>query len=248
MVTIRVAATVCQRISPRVGHPSAKYSATPVPMCSAHPLMWSNERMTAPRRGRSTVRPATSTRERIISAAEALFDDVGIDHVNVADIADSAGIHRVTVYRHFADRDAILDEVLERRSIPVFERAAARLAKADRFPDDLAYVMVAAVDETRQIPELMKAMAFVQGSATFRTRATSDRFLMRAADVIKPHLTTAQQRGDMRPDLSIDDTVKWLLQVCLSMLFLAEDESPASLLDTCKTYVMPALVEPKRPR
>ena len=43
---------------------------------------------------------------------------VGIDNVNVGEIADYAGIHRVTVYRHFADRDSILEEVLLRRSRP----------------------------------------------------------------------------------------------------------------------------------
>src|SRR5947209_6782560 len=143
--------------------------------------------MAAPRGGRES-RTNGSTRERIISSAEKMFDDVGIDKLNVADIADAAGIHRVTVHRHFADRDAILDEVLERRSRPIFERAAARLAKSDRFPDDLAYVMVAAVDEARHMPEVLKAMALVQDGDAFASRATSQRFLERSADVVKAHL------------------------------------------------------------
>jgi AcrR family transcriptional regulator len=198
--------------------------------------------MTVPKRGRLEARPNDSTRDRIISAAEKLFDAVGIEKVNVADVADAAGIHRVTFYRHFADRDAILDEVLERRSRPIFERAAARLAQADRFPDDLAYVMVAAVDETRHAPDVLKAMALVQEGGTFRSPAIRDRFLSRAADVVKLHLQAAQERGDMRSELSVDETVKWLLHVCLSWLFLSQDESPATLLDECKTYVMPAIV------
>ncbi len=177
-----------------------------------------------------------------MSAAEALFDEAGIGKVNVADIADLAGIHRVTVYRYFPDRDAIWEEILERRSKPVFDRAAERLAKAQRFPDDLAYTMVAAVDETRHTPELLRAMAFVQ-DGVLTTQATSERYLMRATAIIKPYLVAAQQRGELRADLSVDDTVKWLLQVCLAMLFLAADASPATLLDTCTTYVMPALVE-----
>ena len=43
-------------------------------------------------------------------------------------------------------------------------------------------------------------------------------------------------------ELSVDDTVRWLLQVWLSMLFLAPNDSPAKMLDTCMTYVMPALL------
>lgn len=61
--------------------------------------------MTAPKKTRAATRSATSTQERIIAAAEQLFDDVGIDKVNFAEIADYAGIHRVTVYRHFTDKE-----------------------------------------------------------------------------------------------------------------------------------------------
>jgi AcrR family transcriptional regulator len=200
--------------------------------------------MAAPRRNRTGPRPVVSTRDRIVAAADQLFDELGIDKINVADIADYAGIHRVTVYRHFADREAILDEVLERRFQPVIDRAASRLAGATRFPDDLAYVIVAAVDETRQVPELMKAVAPVQDSDSLRTRATSGRFLARAVTLLEPYLQTAQQNGQMRPELSVDDTVRWLLQVWLSMLFLTPDDGPAKMLDTCMTYVMPALVRP----
>lgn len=187
-------------------------------------------------------RSATATRERIISAAEQLFDEVGIDKVNVADIADHAGIHRVTVYRHFADRGAILDEVLLRRAKPVLDRAAARLAKAQRFPDDLAYVMVAAVDEARHIPGVLQAISLVQDGGSIRTRMMSERFFDRAAAIVTPYLLAAQEQGAMRAELSVDQTVKWLLQVCTSWLLLAPDDSPSQLLDICNTYVMPPLV------
>ncbi len=202
--------------------------------------------MAAPR-SQAEGRTNSSTRDRIISAAEKLFDEVGIEKANVADIADSAGIHRVTFYRHFADRDAILDEVLDRRSRPILDRAAARLANSDRFPEDLAYVMVAAVDETRHMPDVFSAMTLVEEGGTFRSPAIRVRFLNRAAEVVKPHLVTAQERGQMRSDLSVDETVKWLLHVCLSWLFLSQDESPAKILDECKTYVMAAIVEKRHP-
>jgi TetR/AcrR family transcriptional repressor of uid operon len=204
--------------------------------------LWCNGNMAGPLRNRTGRRHGVSTRERIVSAAEHLFDALGIGKVSVADIADYAGVHRVTVYRHFADREAILDEVLARRSQPVLDRAAARLASATRFPDDLAYMMVAAVDDTRQVPEMMKALAFVQDGGSLETRATSGRFLERAVDLLTPYLQTAQRSGQMRPELSVDDTVRWLLQAWLSMLFLAPDDSPAKMLDTCMTYVMPALL------
>ena len=198
--------------------------------------------MTAPKKVKAASGRTVSTRDRIVSAAERLFDDAGMDRVNVADIADYAGIHRVTVYRHFADRGAILDEVLVRRAMPVLERTKARLAKAERFPEDFAYVMVAAIDDVRHVPGLLQAMAVEQNGESVRTRVSEDRFLASAMEIVKPHLLLVQQQGKMRADLSIDETVKWLLQVGFSWLFLSQDENPAKLLDMCMTYVMPALV------
>jgi len=197
------------------------------------------------RERRAARRRENSTRDRIISAAEALFASTGIEKVSVADIADSAGVHRVTVYRHFADRDAVITEVVERRSLPIFERAAARLATSDRFPEDLAFAMVAAIDETRQNPGLLAAMAVTYDGKTFRTAGTSDAFVARAGEVVRSHLQTAQVVGKMRADLDLDETVNWLLHVCLSWLFLDGDASAAYLLKLCNTYVMAALVTPK---
>ena len=171
-----------------------------------------------------------------------MFDDAGMGRVNVADIADYAGVHRVTVYRYFTDRGAILDEVLLRRARPVLERAKSRLAKAQRFPEDFAYVMVAAVDEARHVPGLLQAMAVEQEGESVRTRVSGERFIASAVEIVKPHLLVVQEQGKMRADLSVDETVKWLLQVGFAWLFLSQDESPAVLLDRCMTYVMPALV------
>lgn len=204
--------------------------------------VWSNVGMAAPKNARAVAGRPASTRERIVSAAEQLFDDAGLGRVNVADIAEYAGIHRVTVYRHFTDRGAILDEVLLRRARPVLERTKARLAQAERFPADFAYVMVAAVDEARHVPGLLQAMAVERDGESVRTRVSGERFIASAVEIVKPHLLVVQEQGKMRADLSVDETVKWLLQVGFSWLFLSQDESPAVLLDRCMTYVMPALV------
>lgn len=49
------------------------------------------------------------TRRRIVEAAVALHQTVGPSATTVSDIADRAGVGRVTVYRHFPDEAALLD-------------------------------------------------------------------------------------------------------------------------------------------
>ena len=58
-------------------------------------------------RGRQTV-------TRILDAAAAIADEHGVDAVTTRAIADRAGVSYPSLYRFFADREAILDELLER--------------------------------------------------------------------------------------------------------------------------------------
>lgn len=58
-------------------------------------------------RGRQTV-------VRILEAAAAIADEEGVDAATTRAIADRAGVSYPSLYRFFADREAILDELLER--------------------------------------------------------------------------------------------------------------------------------------
>lgn len=54
------------------------------------------------------------TVSRILGAAAAITDEQGIDAATTRAIADRAGVSYPSLYRFFADREAILDELLER--------------------------------------------------------------------------------------------------------------------------------------
>src|SRR5674476_670737 len=47
------------------------------------------------------------TRQRITEAAVRLHTTVGPAHSSIAAVAEEAGVTRLTVYRHFADLDAL---------------------------------------------------------------------------------------------------------------------------------------------
>ena len=66
-----------------------------------------------------TTHEPLSMRERILDAAERCLERFGIQKTTLADVAEEAGVARVTVYRQFADRDALFIDtslyILERR-------------------------------------------------------------------------------------------------------------------------------------
>lgn len=54
------------------------------------------------------------TRERIVAAALDLLDDRGVAAVTMRAVADRVGVKPMSLYRHFADRDRMLDAVVDR--------------------------------------------------------------------------------------------------------------------------------------
>ena len=54
-----------------------------------------------------------TTRERILQSALDLFLHQGIRKTSVDDVADRAGVTRVTVYRHFSDRQQLIGEAFQ---------------------------------------------------------------------------------------------------------------------------------------
>ena len=69
--------------------------------------------VSVPRRAPVQAR-SRQTVARILDAAVTIADQEGVDAVTTRTIADRAGVSYPSLYRFFADRDAILDELMER--------------------------------------------------------------------------------------------------------------------------------------
>jgi AcrR family transcriptional regulator len=62
---------------------------------------------------------------RILDAAATIADEEGVDAVTTRSIADRAGVSYPSLYRFFADRDAILDELMERHCAEIDAQCVA---------------------------------------------------------------------------------------------------------------------------
>ncbi len=80
---------------------------------------------TSPRQARSVQK-----RDRIIDAAQALIYERGYGAIAIVDVAQRAGIGKQTVYQMFANKEAILYALCERKSALIDAHSRARLAAA----------------------------------------------------------------------------------------------------------------------
>ena len=96
--------------------PSARARQAPAREPSQDRLLPSG--MMAPRAPAPASRPtrtSSKARERILEAAYELFSRQGIRAVGIDSIVESSGVARMTLYRHFASKDALVLAFLERR-------------------------------------------------------------------------------------------------------------------------------------
>ena len=74
---------------------------------------------------RKTKEEAQDTRHAILDAAERVFQERGVSHTSLAEIAAAAGVTRGAIYWHFANKSDVFDALFERVFAPLEERFLA---------------------------------------------------------------------------------------------------------------------------
>ena len=77
---------------------------------------------------RSTKQEALATRNRLLDAAEVLFQAQGVSQTSLQQIAQQAGATRGAIYWHFKDKADLFNAMMERVTLPL--EAAGQAAGA----------------------------------------------------------------------------------------------------------------------
>lgn len=109
--------------------------------------------------------PGEGTAARVLDAAFSRFAAQGVKATTMAQLAEGAGISRVWLYRHFANKDAVVAALLVRES--------------NRFQAELLVL----VQDTRPAVEVVTD-AFVQSVTTLRTHPVLRRILDNEPEVV----------------------------------------------------------------
>lgn len=101
------------------------------------------------------------SKERVLDAAIAVLSDRGITQTSIQDIASNAGVAKGVVLYHFASKDQLLEQVLERacqrveaRVRSVFEQPEMPLERVRRAVLEMWYLRRDASPEFRVLSEL----------------------------------------------------------------------------------------------
>jgi AcrR family transcriptional regulator len=195
-----------------------------------------------------------ATRERVLSAAEALFRESGYQSASMSDVARRAGVGVGTLYHHFADKRALLLELIERIGDRVAAQRKGELALEAFLGEDpraaIGRWLERAHARLRSRPSLYLVMLDLAArdlEVARRYRRIEEVAISRLAELIE----LAQRRGLARPGLD-PATAAFLVHHSVDMaamqLFLRGDHAPDSqrILSELTDMICRYLLEERR--
>jgi AcrR family transcriptional regulator len=181
---------------------------------------------------RQTGQPATAptapvrqqradARRNVESILDAAVRCLAVDpDANVGDIAQAAGVGRVTLYGHFKTRADLIEAVLDR----TVAQADATLETLDTTGDP-RQALTRLAEASWQIVYQFRSVhrAALRELPPERIRGSHDRIVRRVQSIIE----RGQRAGTFRDDLP----KKWLVTTAISLMHAAAEENTAGRLD-----------------
>ena len=145
---------------------------------------------------RTLRRDVLRNRQRVVAAARAAFVELGPD-VSLEEIARRAGVGATTLYRHFADRDDLVEAVLDDLIAAVRDHTD----RAARIPDALEafrWVFTSSCDLSDGETETFLRLA----STSQRTQAHTQRLI---TDLVAPVTSRLREAGALQSGVTAND-------------------------------------------
>ena len=163
-------------------------------------------------------------REEIIDAAIEVFAESGYHDAGVADIAKRVGIGHSTFYRHFENKRAILDEVIN----TVIERFMAAIAAEnapdaantlDEYRDQAARIGAALADISGDI-RVVRLLLIEAASVDTDLRQRIDDMFDLAVQVNASFYEHGRERGYLRADLDTTATSRSVIGMIFGLAMI----------------------------
>jgi AcrR family transcriptional regulator len=139
-------------------------------------------------------------RERIINAATVLFQQHGIKQVRMDDVASKLGISKKTLYGAFADKEAILLEVVKLTSAAFCEAIRSTLLQSTNVVEQIFLFYKRVIEHSRKVNPLFftELMRYSELGAYFN-RMHTEHF-----GYVKEWLQEGVKQGLLRNDIDYD--------------------------------------------
>lgn len=185
---------------------------------------------------------ADAVRTRLLDAAYEQFCRTGIARSSMEEVAKRANLSRVTLYRRFATKDALVEQVVHREFRRYFEQYLVDIAHADTVADriELGFVSsLRAISRNPLISGLLDADSSLLGSIV----GDHGRTLATVRGFVAGQLRLEQQAGNISTAIDTDLTAEMMVRISASFLMvpsrIVDLDDDTQLAHIARTYLVP---------
>ena len=182
-----------------------------------------------------------TAKDHIADAAVRCFKQFGPQRTSMADIAEAAGISRMTLYRAFEDRPTLVEYILDRILTDLAEEPRARIQSFKTLEEALVEGSIVSLNVGRG-DELFTTIVLKD------TNHSVEQYMLRGSPKMlegmlatwAPVFAKARAQGTIRTDLDDTRLVELIISVH-SLLFMRDDQTDDERRQFLRDFLVPAI-------
>jgi AcrR family transcriptional regulator len=170
--------------------------------------------------------PTDETSERILDAALELCAESGVRNLTMDDVADRAGVGRMTVYRRFGSRERLEETLAVREARRCLAELDSTVDPGAPVADQIAQGLLTSLRLIREHP-LLDRMSRVEPAAALAALTSEGAavFAMSRA-FVAARISDSQREGKVDRDLDPEQAAEILVRLSLSFLLIPQSALP----------------------
>jgi AcrR family transcriptional regulator len=152
---------------------------------------------------------------RILDAGEQCIHRFGIRRTSMGEVARVGKLSRGSIYRHFGDKEALVEGVFKRRQEEFLNRAEAQLEKEPTLVDKLTHSVVSGRKDMSE--GIFASLAEIEPE-TVAMMFLNPRFYQRSVSFWPPHIRMAQEAGEISSDVDVATATDLVMRLAVSLV------------------------------
>ncbi|MEO5874144.1 MAG: helix-turn-helix domain-containing protein [Streptosporangiaceae bacterium] len=190
------------------------------------------------------------SRARVLDAAYEQFCLLGIQRSTMEDVARRAGLSRITVYRRFVTKDALVEQVIRREFRRYFDQFLIDIGQAETAADRVVLGFVSSLRAIRSNPLIGGLMATEPDFLVTSMINDGGQTLATVRQFVAGQLRQEQHAGTVASDLDTDFVAEMMVRISASFLAipsaLIDLDDDRHLASVARRFLVPML-EPRFP-
>ncbi|MEV6165425.1 TetR/AcrR family transcriptional regulator [Streptomyces sp. NPDC052052] len=157
---------------------------------------------------------------RLLDAAYEHFCRMGIKRSTMADVARLAGVSRITVYRRFASKEALVEQVVQREFRRYFDQFTVEIKDAETVSDRVVLGFVSSLRAIRHNRLIGGLMAAEPDAVVPSMTSDGGRTLSVVQQFVAEGLRQEQHAGNVSNEVDVDLVAEMMVRVSASFLVI----------------------------